>query len=99
MKVKTNNKSKTKAKKPIDKKSLRTKYDNVIRYIFGIVLVLGGMAEIKTQPAFSFSAVLLGGSLLPMLYGATPLGKVKHLQVILPCVLFVLTFVFFKMGI
>lgn len=70
---------------------------DMFRYIFGVVLVFGGISEFSAKPIFSAFAILFGISLLPALYDFTPLGKRKNLYIIIPVILFIPTVIFFMM--
>lgn len=80
------------------KNTQRKNYNLIMRYIFGIILLFGGMSDFSAKPLFSVCAVLLGVSLLPILYELTPLKKVKYLYIILPVCLFVPTAILFAIN-
>lgn len=74
------------------KKSKGKKLPNIVRYICGVFFILTGFSGMLMNDFLAgFFMMLFGISLLPVLYKKTKLNQVKHIQIILPIILIIIS--------
>lgn len=64
---------------------------NKIRYIIGIICIIGSFGGMSTgQPLPSIFMLLFGISLLPIIYEKVDVSRIKNAEIVIPIVVFVL---------